>query len=221
MGLILLGLAPCAPLLPMMADKARADLNYAGSFMLLASVGTVLYMPLMVPLMAKGLTISTWAIAKPMLVLVLIPLVIGLTIQRRSPSSGSRMQPWVKKATGVDTVLMLIVIIIMYGKGFVGSVGTYAIGAQVAFFTVITAASYALGFGLPPRQKSVLSLGVCTRNCGAAMAPLFVAEGVDQSTIVMVSLGIPLMVVAGLIAARLFAAQSSQPLSGRSRAYAA
>jgi bile acid:Na+ symporter, BASS family len=211
MGLILLGLAPCAPLLPMMADKARADLNYAASFMLLASAGTVVYMPLMVPLLVQGLTVSAWSIAKPMLVLVLIPLVIGVAIQNRSASIAAKIQPFVKKGTGLDTLLMLIVIIMLYGKGFIGAIGTYAIGTQVVFYCVVTAASYAFGFGMPRGQKSVLALGICTRNCGAAMAPLFVAQGVDQNAIVMVSLGIPMMVGFSLIAARVFASRTGQP----------
>ena len=212
MGLILLGLTPCAPLLPMMADRARGDLNYAASFMLLASAGTVVYMPLVVPLLVKGLTVSAWAIAKPMLVLVLLPLVIGVVIKSRSASTASSLQPFVKKGTGMDTILMLILILLVYGKGFLGAVGTYAIGTQIIFFSVVTVASYLSGFGLPQRQKSVLSLGVCTRNCGAAMAPLFVATDVDQSAIVMVTLGIPMMVIFALIAARVFAARAGQPL---------
>src|SRR5512137_2579039 len=60
MGLILLGLAPCAPLLPVMAEKACGDLNYAATFMLLASAGTVIFMPLAVPLLVEGLTVSAW-----------------------------------------------------------------------------------------------------------------------------------------------------------------
>jgi BASS family bile acid:Na+ symporter len=208
MGLILLGLAPCAPLLPMMSDKARADLNYTASFMLLASAVTVVYMPLMVPLMVKGLTVSAWTIAKPMLVLVLIPLVIGVVIKCWSALTASLLQPFVKKATGIDTLLMVIVLIVVYGRGFIGAVGTYAIGTQIVFFSVITAGSYALSFGLPRGQKSVLALGICTRNCGAAMAPLFVAPDADQSAIVMVSLGIPMMMGFSLMAARVFAGQA-------------
>jgi BASS family bile acid:Na+ symporter len=210
MGLILLGLAPCAPLLPMVADRARADLNYAGTFMLLASAGTVVYMPLMVPVMVEGLTVGAWPIAKPMLFLVLIPLALGVAIQARWAPTASRIQPFVKKATGLDTLVMMAVIIILYGKGFIGSIGSYAIGAQAVFLLAITAGSYLLGFGMPARQKSVLSLGICSRNCGAAMAPLFVAEGVDQGAIVMVSLGIPMSVIASLIAARVFAARAGQ-----------
>jgi BASS family bile acid:Na+ symporter len=209
MGLILLGLTPCAPLLPMVADRARGDLNYAATFMLLASVGTVAYMPIMVPLMVKGLTVSTWAIAKPLVVLVVIPLVIGVSIQILLPPVASRIQPFIKKGTGIDTVLMLILVVIIYGKGFLGSIGSYAIGTQAVFYLVITAASYALGFGMPPRQKSVMSLGLCTRNCGTALAPLFIAADVDQSAIVMVSLGIPMMFISALIAARVFAARSN------------
>jgi BASS family bile acid:Na+ symporter len=215
MGLILLGLAPCAPLLPMLSDKARGDLNYAASFMLLASAGTVIYMPIMVPLMVKGLSVSAWTVAKPMLILVLIPLIIGIVIQVRAAATASSIQPFVKKTTGIDTLLMLILVLVIYGKGFVGAIGTYAIGTQVIFFSVITAASYALGFGMPRAQKSVLSLGICTRNCGSALAPLFVVPDVDRSAIVMVSLGIPMMFGFAAIAARVFAARAGQPASGQ------
>ena len=93
MGLLLLGLAPCAPLLPMMADKAHGDVNYAASFMLLASAGTVVYMPLAVPVLVKGMTVSAWTVAKPMLLLVLIPLVVGMAIQIRRPAAASFLQP--------------------------------------------------------------------------------------------------------------------------------
>ena len=213
MGLILLGLAPCAPLLPMMADKARADLNYAASFMLLASAGTVIYMPIMVPLLVKGLTVSAWTVAKPMLFLVLIPLVIGIAIQLRAKSFATRIQPFVKKGTGIDTLIMLIAVVMLFGKGFIGAIGTYAILAQVIFFAVIIAGSYAFGFGMRRCQKSVISLGISTRNNGAALAPLFVAQGVDPNALVMVSLGIPMMFLSSLIAARVFAARAGQPVS--------
>ena len=215
MGLILLGLAPCAPLLPMMADKARGDLNYAASFMLLASAGTVIYMPIMVPLLVKGLTVSAWTVAKPMLFLVLIPLVIGIAIQLRAKAFATRIQPFVKKGTGIDTLIMLIAVVMLFGKGFIGAIGTYAIGSQAVFFTVIIAASYAFGFGMPRCQKSVISLGISTRNNGAAMAPLFVAQGVDPNAIVMVSLGIPMMFLFSMIAARVFAGRAGEPASGQ------
>jgi BASS family bile acid:Na+ symporter len=208
MGLLLLGLAPCAPLLPGMVDKAHGDVNYAASFMLLASAGTVIYMPLAVPLLVKGLSVSAWTVAKPMLFLVLIPLVAGIGIQVRWPSIASLIQPFVKKGTMVDTLLMLLVVVVLYGMGFLGAIGTWAILAQVLFYTLTIVASYALAFGVPPGRKSVLTLGLSTRNCGAALAPLLVATDVAPEATVMVTLGIPMMVVFSAVAARLFAARA-------------
>jgi bile acid:Na+ symporter, BASS family len=208
MGMLLLGLAPCAPLLPGMVDKANGDVNYAASFMLLASAGTVLYMPIAVPLLVKGLTVSAWTVAKPMLVLVLIPLVVGIAVQFRWPSAASSMQPYVKKGTSIDTMLMLAIVVIMYGKGFIGAIGTWAILAQVLFFTITIVGSYALAFGVPARRKSVITLGLSTRNCGAALAPLLVAADVAPEATVMVSLGIPMMALFSVVAARVFASKS-------------
>src|SRR5690348_12739828 len=42
LGLILIGLAPAAPFLPMMVRRAGGDLAYAACFMLIAAVGTVI-----------------------------------------------------------------------------------------------------------------------------------------------------------------------------------
>jgi BASS family bile acid:Na+ symporter len=217
MGLLLLGLAPCAPLLPGMVDKARGDVNYAASFMLLASAGTVVYMPIAVPLLVKGLTVSAWTVAKPMLFLVMVPLVVGIAIQLRRPSTASFLQPYVKKVTAVDTLLMLLVVAVMYGKGFAAAIGTWAILAQVLFFALTIVASYALAFGVPPRRKSVLTLGLSTRNCGAALAPLLVSPGVAPEATVMVSLGIPMMALFSVIAAQVFARRAGPadvPLAG-------
>ena len=86
MGMILLGMTPCSPFLPTMVDRARGDSAYAGAFTLLASVVTVAYMPLAVPVMVTGLTEDAWTIAKPLLFFVLAPTAIGMAIQRNSAS---------------------------------------------------------------------------------------------------------------------------------------
>src|SRR5512137_1089658 len=208
-GMILLGMTPCAPFLPMMVDKARGDLAYAAAFMLLASVVTVIYMPLAVPVMVKGLTASAWTIAKPLLFFLLVPLAIGMAIQRASAPVASRIEPIVKKTTGIATLVMLLLCVVVYGKGFVGAVGTYAIGTQILFFSVATAASYCISPGLQQGQKSVLSLGMSTRNLGAAFAPLFAISSVDQRAIVMVALGVPMQTIFSLLAARWFARRAS------------
>jgi BASS family bile acid:Na+ symporter len=208
MGLILIGLAPCAPFLPMVVDRARGDTGYTASFMLLAAVGLVATMPFLVPLLVEGLSVSAWMIAKPLLGVVLVPLVIGMVILRRAPAFADRAQPIVKKITGLATIVMLGLCLVIYGQAFIGSAGSYATLTQVLFYAAVTAGSYLLAFGLPQPQKSVLALGVCTRNLGAAFAPLFAVAGVDERAIVMVALGVPLQTIAAFIAARAFGARA-------------
>ena len=76
----LASLAPCAPFLQQMVGKARGDMGFAGALVPLVMVGTVVLMPLMAPLLIKGVTISTASLAKPLLLTILLPLIIGAVI---------------------------------------------------------------------------------------------------------------------------------------------
>jgi bile acid:Na+ symporter, BASS family len=203
-GLLLLGLAPCAPFLPPMVDRAHGDVGYTAAFMLLTSVVTVAYMPFAVPVLVKGFSAGAWTIAKPLLLFLLVPMAIGMAIQFRSAAVASKLQPIVKKATGIDTLLMLALVVVIYGKAFLGLVGSYAIGVQILFFSLAAVGPYLLSFGLPQGQKIVLSLGMCTRNIGAALAPLFAVPDVDQRAIVMVSFGVLMQATFSFVAASYF-----------------
>ena len=149
-------------------------------------------------------------IAKPLLGVVLVPLVIGMVLLRRAPAFAERLAPIVKKITGVATVIMLGLCVVVYGEGFIGSVGSFATLAQLIFYAAVTGGAYALAFGLPQDRKSVLALGVCTRNLGAAFAPLFAVSGADERAIVMVALGVPLQTIAAIVAARVFAGHAER-----------
>ena len=221
MGLLLLGLAPCAPLLPGMVEKARGDLNYAASFMLLTSAGTIIFMPIAVPLLVKGVAVSAWTVAQPMLFFIMIPLVLGIAIQLRRPTIASAIQPYIHKVTAVDTLVMLLLVVAIYAKGFIGAIGTWAVLAQVLFYTLTIVFSYLLAFGISPTRKSVLTLGLTTRNAGAALAPLFAAgAAAPPEATVMVCLGIPMFALFSVIAARVFAgragpARTAPPAAGQ------
>jgi len=206
MALVLVALAPGNPFLAVSVSKARADVNYAATFMLLASAVTVVCMPFMVPVLVKGLSATPWMIAKPMLVFILLPMVVGAIFRMRWEALAVRIQPFVKKATGLDTLAMVILLLVVYGKGLISSVGTFALGAQVVLVAVIAVAAYWLGFGMPRPQKEVLVLGLCARNVGAAMAPLFIVPNVDPDAIMATgALGTLVVIAGGLAVASIFA----------------
>ena len=92
-----------------------------------------------------------------------------------------------------------------YGEGFVGTVGTYTIAAQALFFLSITAAAFALARGIERGRRIILALGICTRNVGAAIVPLFSAVSIQGRALVMVVLGVPMQIVFALLASYWFA----------------
>ncbi len=209
LGLDLIGLAPAAPFLPMMVRRAGGDLAYAAAFMLIAAVGTVIFMPLVLPILEPGLAVSAWTVARPLVLLLLLPLVLGLALKAGVPALADRLCRLVKRVADLATIAMLAAILILYWRGFVEAVGSYAIGTQLLYAIGATVGSYLLSAGLKPEQRSVVSLGACTRNLGAALAPLLAVESDPRAT-VMIALGIPITLLVTGVAARWFEKRKSR-----------
>ena len=209
-GLLLISMAPTAPFFPLMVSKARGDMSSAGAFILVATVGTVVFLPLMVPLMIKGLTVNTWALAKPLLTMVLLPLMVGFAIKVYKAPVADKLFPVVKK---IGTLFLLITAVLtfwLYWREMFSALGTYAIGAQVLLFTLLTVLSYKVGFGLKQGQRSAMALGMCTRNIAAVFVAYFGITNPDPGVFVMIVLVVPIALIVALIAARIFARQAGE-----------
>ena len=210
-GLLLACAAPCAPFYPVVVRKARGDVAFAAALLLLTAVGTVVLMPVMLPLMIKGLTVSAWAIAKPLLTLVLTPLAIGIAIKVYAEKAADKLFPVVKKIAGLFTLLVLVFVLVLYGRKMLDSMGSFAIGAQLLFLGGMAAISYLVGFGLKQDQRSIMALGMGTRNIAAVFAVLMAIPNPDPRLVVMVILVVPLSVIVATIAARVFAGLAGPP----------
>ena len=203
LGLILLGLAPCAPFVPLLAEKAGANLNYIAAYLLLASLGTLIILPIAIPILAPQLSAGAWIIAKPLLLFIALPLTIGICVRLVVSDLAEKSHPIVKKITGIDIILMLGIVAVLYWRDFLSAVGSYAIGAQILYYCLLATAAYGLGFGLSHEKKSTLVLGLCTRNVGAAIAPLMSAPNSDPRATVMCVLAVFITVGIGSGAAYL------------------
>jgi len=155
---------------------------------------TIVFMPFAVPVMVEGLSVDAWTIAQPLLWVVLLPQAVGMGVRLASCTLASRLEPWVKRITGVATIALAGLSLAIYGADLIGIRGSLALVAQLTFFAVVTTLPYWLGFGLRHEQKIVLSVGMATRNIGIALAPLMSVPDIDQRAVVMVVLGFPVMV---------------------------
>jgi BASS family bile acid:Na+ symporter len=200
-GLLLMSLAPAAPFLPMMVRRAGGDLSYTAAFMLVAAVGTVLMMPLGVPVVVPGLSVEAWAVARPLLVLLVLPMGAGMALRTLHRPAAAKMLAVTRPIASAATVVLLVAIAIRHGQGFADAVGSFAIAGQLLYAIGLMAGGYLLAIRLPPERRSVVCLGACTRNLGAALAPLLVADP-DPRTTVMVALGVPLTLAATWLASR-------------------
>lgn len=201
LGLELIGLAPAAPFLPIMVRRVAGDMSYAAAFMLTATVGTVILMPLALPLFVPGAEVGMWTVARPLVTFVLLPLGVALITRLLSPGLASALVGICRTLSRIATLVLLVVIAILYLDGFIGAIGSYAIGTQLLYTVVIAVGAYASGVGLAPDKRSVLCLGVCTRNLGAALAPIL-AVSTDVRTTVMVALGVPVNLIVTFAMAR-------------------
>jgi len=202
-GLLLLGLAPAAPFLPLAVKRAHGDLGASAGVMLLASLGTILIMPLGVPLIAPGMSADAWNIARPLLFLVLLPLGLGMLAKYQWPGTADWLYDYVKLITAAGTIVFLILSVVLNFSGFVGSVGSRALLAQFLFVTGLGVGGYLLSAGMPAKQRSAISLGMCTRNVGAAAA-IVGTEG-DRKIVVMLVMGALATVALSFAAAAWFA----------------
>ena len=118
---LLASLAPCAPFLQQMVGKASGDIGFAGALIPLVAVGTVVLMPLMAPLLIKGLTINTWALAKPLLLTILLPLLIGAAIRALRWNGATKIFPAVKGFALLSTLLTIAWCLVIYGRGMLNT----------------------------------------------------------------------------------------------------
>lgn len=167
-GLLLLGGAAGAPFLPNLAELCKGDLAFAVGLMLLLMVGSVIFMPLVLPILIPGLSAEPWPLLRPLLFTMLLPLVAGILVRSRSQRWSSQLRPLFGRVSNVSMILTVALLIGLNFTAMLGTFGSGAVAVGVVFVSLSLAAGYALG-GPAPTTRSVLGLGTGQRNIAAAL----------------------------------------------------
>ncbi len=207
---LLASLAPCAPFLQQMVGKARGDMGFAGAFIPLVAVGTVVLMPLMAPLLIKGVTISTWSLAKPLLLTILLPLVVGAVIRHYAGTAATKSFPAVKGLALLSTLLTILWCLVIYGRGMLNTAGSFALLSMTVFMVGMGLITYCFGFGMKQNQRSVMALGMGTRNVAAVLAAALAIPNADPGIVVMTIMWTLWSVVLAAIGAKMCSKQAGK-----------
>jgi BASS family bile acid:Na+ symporter len=167
-GLIIMATAAGAPFLPKLAGAAKGNIAFSVGLMVLLMLTTIIYMPIVLPLLLSGVTINPWDIAKSLIVLMLLPLAIGLFMKARWSSIADGLQPHMAQASSVALLFLLVGGIIIEWSDIVGLIGTGGFIALILFFVISLVIGYFTG-GSDPQMRSVMGLGTAQRNVSAAM----------------------------------------------------
>jgi len=211
---LLSSLAPAAPVVPLMVQRARGDLSFAGVFIPIVMIGAVVLIPLIGPLMVKGLTVSSAELAKPLFVQIGLPLIIGAAARHYAETTATKIFPAVNVLARVVTLVMILVAFVLFAKPMLETIGSFALLAATIHVVGMMLITYRFGFGLKQNQRSVMSLGNGTRNLAAILAAAFAIPNVDPRIPTFIIMWGLWSFVLAAVAARIFAKQAGETDAG-------
>ena len=213
-ALLLLSLAPCAPFIPVMVGKARGDVSFAAALIPIVAVATVVFMPLMGPLLIKGLTVSAWDLAKALLIYVLAPLAVGTAFRRYAETVATKIIPAVMVIAKITTLLVGVTGTVIYARAMLATLGSFGFLSMTIFMVVMGLITYRFGFGLRQDQRSVMSLGMLTSNVSVVMIVAIAIPDADPALLTYIIMYTIASIPFAAIAARIFGKLAGETVAG-------
>lgn len=198
-GLLLLGGAAGAPFLPKVVESARGNAALAAALMGLLTLGTILFLPFALPLMIPGLQVDPWGIARPLLLLIVLPLVVGMCGKCVGASLAERAAPVLAWIGNAFLLLFFVLLIALNIPILLGVLGSGAVLAAFLYFTGLFWIGWLLG-GSNAGERGVLGLATAARNFGAALVPA-AGSFTDPKITVMIIVGAIICIVVCFVAA--------------------
>jgi BASS family bile acid:Na+ symporter len=166
-GVLLYGFAAGAPYTPKLVAVAAGDVPGSIAATMLLTVLTILYMPVILPFLVPGTEISMWEIAKPLLLQMFVPLVIGLSIRQWSGAMAAKLLRPANMLVGLSAALFLGLALVLHGEELSAIIGTGVVTSAIALSVLAFGIGYLLG---PGGEEGRVTLGFITpaRNIGAA-----------------------------------------------------
>jgi predicted Na+-dependent transporter len=198
-AIILLGATAGAPFLPKLAQLASGHVPFSIGMMVLLMASTVVYAPLVLPLLLSEVSVSSAEIGKSLLVIMLLPLALGLLSRERYP----KVADWSSELTRVSGASMAIGLsagLLVGWRELLATVGSWIIIGTVLLALGAIGIGWLFALGAAPGEQRVAALGTGIRNFSAAL--LVAGQDFGPSTLVMtmaatIVLAVVLIITAG------------------------
>lgn len=139
-GLFLVAAAG-APFLIKLAEVAASDLALSGTLLVLLLPVTIVYMPIVVPLALPEAEVSVSAIARPLVLTMLLPLASGLLVRTLVPGLAMRLRAPFGKLSSIALMVLVLATILQNLPGIASVLLTSAILAAL----IVIGGAFAIG----------------------------------------------------------------------------
>lgn len=168
-GLLLLSAAAGAPFLVKLTEAAEGRMGTSAALLLALLPVTVFTMPFTVPLLVPGAQVRASAIATPLVLTMLLPLVAGLLFRARAEPWAHRLLPRLQNLSTV-ALLVFVVATIWRNAHTIGALLSRGTPVLAAVLAILGAFVIGYGFGGGKRhRRETLGLGTAQRNIAASM----------------------------------------------------
>jgi bile acid:Na+ symporter, BASS family len=199
-GLLIFSLGAGAPFLIKLTQTAEHEISLGAAVMMLLMVATVAYVPVVLPLLLSGITVDALAVARALLLQMLLPVGVGMLIAQFLPGPAQAAQPWVGRLGNVALYAVVGATLIGYFPNMLHIVGSGAILVGLAFVAAAFGLGYLAGAGQDHLQD-VGGLGTAQRNTAAGII-IAVQNFADPNVLVMLTLANMLGIVMLLFVAK-------------------
>jgi BASS family bile acid:Na+ symporter len=199
-GLMIFCLGAGAPFLIKLTQTAEHDLALGAAVMMVLMVVTVPYVPLVLPLVLSGVSVNAMAIARALLLQMLLPIGIGMLAAALLPGLSKKLQPLVGGLGNIAMYAMVVATLVGYFPNLLQIIGTGAFLVGLLFVATAFGFGYLAGFG-KDHLEDVGGLGTAQRNTAAGVI-IAIQNFSDPNVFVMLTLANILGIVMLLIIAR-------------------
>ena len=167
-GMVIVATAAGAPMVIKLATNAGENAAFAAAVLVILLIVTIAFMPLVVPLLAEeGTQVDAWAIARPLVLTMLLPMVAGFVIKTYLPGLANQLQPYLPIVINASLVVMVALVLYLNFGSVVGVFGTGAIAAALLLLAGAFLIGYLLGT-FDRSERTVLGFATAQRNFAAA-----------------------------------------------------
>ena len=199
-GLLIFSLGAGAPFLIKLTQTAEHDLALGAAVMMLLMIVTVIYVPLVLPLVLSGVSVNAVAIARALLLQMLLPIGVGMLAAQLLPGLSKTLQPLVGGVGNLAMYAMVVATLVGYFPNLLQIIGTGAFLVGLLFVAAAFGVGYLAGFG-KDHLEDVGGLGTAQRNTAAGVI-IAIQNFSDPNVFVMLTLANILGIVMLLILAR-------------------